>query len=188
MPERSARLVGARRRRGRLARAQSAIELVGHDLAHVLRNAADDEVDDALLVATVVTLPGRPTLPVLEQAIDALGDQVDDRVDDPLLVEVAIVAVMIVAMVMATAMVVVTTVLAVATVVAIPAAVAVLAVVAAVVMVMVTIVVAVPVAHVRSLSTELAHRGEAAQAISSPAGANPWDAAPAARGRGPAVR
>jgi hypothetical protein len=71
--------------------AEPAIELFADDLPHVLGYQRDDQVDDALLAAAVVTIPGMRLL-VLHHAADLFGDEMDDGIDDALLVEVAALA------------------------------------------------------------------------------------------------
>jgi hypothetical protein len=89
----------ARRRQGggRFGAAEPAVELFGDDLADMLGDQPDDQVDDALLVAAAAFLVlWLARHAVVDDPLDALADQVDDRVDHSLLVELVLVVVIVV--------------------------------------------------------------------------------------------
>ena len=72
---------------GRRRGSNAAIELGDDDLAHVLGDQTDDQVDDPLLVAAVS--PVRTCLAILQVPVEVLDDEVDDGVDDAFLVVIA---------------------------------------------------------------------------------------------------
>lgn len=86
----------ARLTRRTILRAAPAIELFDDDLADMLGDQADDQVDDPFLVAAAVSVV-RVRLPILHHSSDLFGDEMHDGVDDPLFVAVAVAAAAVVA-------------------------------------------------------------------------------------------
>jgi len=77
--------------------AETTVELFRYDFVHLLGHQTDDQVDDALLVASAAT--SRPRLLIFDDAAHLLRNQTDNGIDDPLFLEVAV-SVIVVMMVM----------------------------------------------------------------------------------------
>jgi hypothetical protein len=136
-------------------RSHTPIELVRDDPLHVLGDQPDRVLDDASLFA-VVAAPLRLRLLILDEALEALADQLHDGVDDALLLEVAVAAAAMPIVAVVATMPVAAAVTVVVAIVASVMIAIITAVVAMVAIVAVTAIVPIVVASIVSIAVAIA--------------------------------